>query len=407
VARPRSRVDGPLDSAPGWVSVGAAFLSMAAVFGVAYSFGAFFAPMAAEFGTGSGATSLVFSITACCWFLLGSVSGRAVDRFGPRPVLLVGALALAGGLLVTSAAPRLWVGYLGYGLGVGVAVACGYVPMVAVVGAWFDRHRAPAIGIAVAGIGVGTLAGAPLAAELIARYGWRQADVVLGLGGAALLVLAALVARRPPEPVGEPPRGLREVVRTREFRAMYAATLLASVALFVPLVYLPAAAVAAGASPVAGAALIGVIGVASTVGRLVIGVLADRAGRVRTFQLCFAVLAGAFAIWFAGRTWPWLLAFAIVLGTGYGGWIALQPTVLAELFGVRGLGGLVGLVYTAAGIGALVGPPVAGVLVDLAGGYGWAIVTGGACGLVAFLALLRLPARATGAGPVRPPPAGS
>src|SRR3990170_4017915 len=91
----RRRTDTGLESAAAWVSVGAAFASMAAVFGVAYSFGAFFAPMAAEFGTGSGATSFVFSVTAFCWFALGSVSGRAVDRFGPRPALLVGALAPA------------------------------------------------------------------------------------------------------------------------------------------------------------------------------------------------------------------------------------------------------------------------------------------------------------------------
>ena len=380
-----------LDSARGWVTVGAAFVTMVAVFGVAYSFGAFFAPMAAEFGTGSGATSLVFSITACCWFLLGSVSGRAVDRVGPRPVLLIGAVALAGGLLATSAAQQLWVGYLGYGLGVGVAVACGYVPMVAVVSGWFERRRALAVGVAVAGIGVGTLAGAPLAATLIAEYGWRRAHLLLALGGSVLLVVAAVAARRPPRPVGEEPWALRDVVRTREFRAMYVATLLASIALFVPFVYLPTAAVANGVSSVAAAALIGVIGVASVVGRLAIGALADRVGRVRTFQASFAVLAASFLIWLVGGSWPWLSAFAVVLGTGYGGWIALQPTVLAQLFGTRGLGGLVGLVYTAAGVGALIGPPLAGVLVDVTGGYRWATAAAGVAGLGAFVALLPLP----------------
>ena len=379
-----------LDSARGWVTVGAAFVAMVAVFGVAYSFGAFFAPMAAEFGTGSGATSLVFSITACCWFLLGSVSGRAVHRVGPRPVLLIGAVALAGGLLATSAAQQLWVGYLGYGLGVGVAVACGYVPMVAVVSGWFERRRALAVGVAVAGIGVGTLAGAPLAATLIAEYGWRRAHLLLALGGSVLLVVAAVAARRPPRPVGEEPWALRDVVRTREFRAMYVATLLASIALFVPFVYLPTAALANGVSPVAAAALIGVIGVASVVGRLAIGALADRVGRVRTFQASFAVLAASFLIWLVGGSWPWLSAFAVVLGTGYGGWIALQPTVLAQLFGTRGLGGLVGLVYTAAGVGALIGPPLAGVLVDATGGYRWAIAAAGVAGLGAFVALLPL-----------------
>lgn len=392
--RRRSRPAAAVDSAAGWVAVGAAFVAMTAVFGVAYSFGAFFAPMAAEFGVGSGATSLVFSITACCWFLLGPVSGRAVDRFGPRPVLLVGAAALAGGLLLTSAAQELWVGYVGYGLGVGIAVACGYVPMVAVVGAWFDRRRALAIGIAVAGIGVGTLAGPPVAAVLIAASGWRQAHVLLGLGGALLLVVGAVVVRRPPEPVGGEPLVLREVVRTAEFRVVYLATLLASVALFVPFVFLPTAAAAVGVPPVAAAALIGVIGVASVAGRLVIGAVADRFGRVRTFQACFALLAVSFLVWFLATSWPGFVAFAVVLGTGYGGWIALQPTVLAQMFGVRGLGALVGLVYTAAGVGALAGPPLAGVVVDATGGFGWAIAGAGLFGVGAFLALLALPPRA-------------
>lgn len=402
--RPPAAIDSAaVDSAAGWVAVGAAFTAMTAVFGVAYSFGAFFAPMAAEFGVGSGATSLVFSITACCWFLLGPVSGRAVDRFGPRPVLLVGAAALAGGLLLTSTAQQLWVGYVGYGLGVGIAVACGYVPMVAVVGAWFDRRRALAIGIAVAGIGVGTLAGPPVAAVLIAASGWRQAHVLLGLGGALLLVVGAVVVRRPPEPVGGEPLALREVVRTAEFRVVYLATLLASVALFVPFVFLPTAAAAVGVPPVAAAALIGVIGVASVAGRLVIGLVADRFGRVRTFQACFALLGGSFLIWFLATSWPGFVAFAVVLGTGYGGWIALQPTVLAQAFGVRGLGALVGLVYTAAGVGALAGPPLAGVVVDATGGFGWAIAGAGLFGVGAFLALLALPAERRGrAGPGSP-----
>jgi MFS family permease len=125
-----------------------------------------------------------------------------------------------------------------------------------------------------------------------------------------------------------------------------------------------------------------------------------------TFQVCFAVLGASFVVWLVATSWLGLLAFAILLGTGYGGWIALQPTVLAELFGVRGLGGLVGLVYTAAGVGALVGPPLAGVLVDATGGYRWAIAAAGLCGIGAFLALLPLPpgpAFGSRARPATPP----
>lgn len=374
-------------------TVVAAFLAMATVFGVAYSFGAFLAPMATEFGTGSGATSVVFSVTACCWFVLGSLSGRAADRYGPRPVLLVGAAALLAGMLGTAAVTDLRLGYVTYGLGVGVAVACGYVPTVAAVGGWYDGGRATALALAVAGIGVGTVVGPPLAAALVVARGWREAHAVLGTAGAAVLVLCAVLARRPPEAVGDPPPPVRDLVRTRDFRSLYASTLLASVALFVPFVFLPVYAAGVGVEPVAAAGLVGVIGVASVVGRLAIGPVADRLGRIRVYRWCFAVLAGSFAIWLGARSWPGLVAFAAVLGVGYGGWIALQPTVVAEVFGARGLGGLVGLVYTAAGLGALVGPPVAGLLVDGTGGYTVPVLTAGVFALGAYLTLLPLGGR--------------
>jgi MFS family permease len=267
--------------------------------------------------------------------------------------------------------------------------------MVATVGAWFDRRRALAVGAAVAGIGIGTLTGAPLAAHLIAVPGWRRAFVLLGLGGAALLVASACVARRPPLTPGAPPRALREVVRTREFRLMYLATLLASTGLFVPLVFLPASAAASGVDPVTAAGLVGVVGATSVAGRLAIGALADRIGRMRTFRACFALIGASFLVWLAATSLPWLVVFAVLLGVGYGGWIALQPTVMADWFGVRGLGGVVGLVYTSSGVGALVGPPLAGLLVDGTGGYRWAIAAAGLCGWGAFLALLPLGSRGT------------
>ncbi|HJY25539.1 MAG TPA: MFS transporter, partial [Actinomycetes bacterium] len=92
-----------VDSAEGWRNVGVAFTSMFVVFGVAYSFGAFFESMSDEFGAGSAATSAVFSLTAFCYYLLGLVSGRAMDRFGPKPLLVVAAVAMLVGLSLTAA----------------------------------------------------------------------------------------------------------------------------------------------------------------------------------------------------------------------------------------------------------------------------------------------------------------
>lgn len=373
-----------------WSSVAAGFVATFTVFGVAYSFGPFFGPMAEEFGAGSGATSAVFSITACLYFLLGAVSGRATDRFGPRPVLLVGAIAMGLGLAGTSAVDRLWFGYVTYGVGVGIGVACGYVPMLAVVGGWFEERRSLALGIAVAGVGVGTLTVAPLAGALIDRFGWRTTYLLFAVGSTVLLLACAAIVHRPPVAQDDGDLPLGRAARTPAFVSLYSSTLLLSLALFVPFVFLPPFAEGRGVSKVAAAALVGIIGGTSVLGRLALGAVGDRVGRIRTYQACFALVAVSFPIWLVTERYAWLVVFAVVLGFGYGGFIALSPAVIAELYGVRGLGGLIGVLYTSAAVGSLVGTPAAGMVIDETGSYDVAIVAAFALSALSFLALLPL-----------------
>src|SRR3712207_5659072 len=142
-----------MDTRTGWLVVGGAFGGNAVVFGITDSFGVLFDALAAEFGTGRSATALVFSLTTSLLFLGGLVTGPLADRYGPRPLLLVGAAIMTVGLLLTSTVDSIRVGYLTYGIGVGLGGACTYVPVVATVGGWFERHRTTALGLAVAGIG--------------------------------------------------------------------------------------------------------------------------------------------------------------------------------------------------------------------------------------------------------------
>lgn len=380
------------DSATAWRNVVAAFIAMYTVFGVAYSFGAFFKPMADDFGAGRSAAAAVFSITACIYFAAGSVSGWAVDRVGPRRVLVASAAFMAAGLLLTSRVHVLWMGYLTYGVGVGLGVACGYVPMLAVVGGWFDRHRSTALGISVAGIGLGTLSVAPLAARIIERHGWRTTYVVFGLSSAALLLLAAALSSRPPGHVGELPK-VGAAVRTRAFASLYVSALFMSLALFQVFVFLAPYAEDQGINKVGAATLLGVVGGSSIVGRVGLGVLADRLGRIRTYQACFFTMAASFGIWLVSHSFAPLLAFAVVMGVGYGGFIALSPAVIADLFGTARMGAVAGIQYTGAAIGALIGPIAAGRLIDATGGYAWAIALSMVMAFVSFLALLPLQAK--------------
>jgi len=379
-----------LDSPRAWIVVGATFLTTFTVFGIVYSFGAFFSSMADDFGSGKGATALMFSITTALYFSLGLLSGRIADRFGPRPVVLVGAVALAAGLLATSRVSSIWLGYATYGIGVGVAVACAYVPMVAAVGGWFVRRRTAALGVSVAGIGMGTLVIAPLSASLIDRYGWRTAYVVLAIGGSGLLLLASLGARRPPLAIDHRPAPIRGVVRDRGFVVLYVANVLASLALFVPFVFIKTYAVDHGIRSGTAATLVGVIGGASIVGRLGLGALAGRFGALRVMQSSFAVMAGSYVLWLlAGSSLAMLVMYAIVMGVGYGGFIALSPAVVATLYGTRNLGAILGALYTAAAIGGLIGPPVAGQVIDSVS-YGAAIALAMALTVAATAVLLAL-----------------
>jgi MFS family permease len=383
------------DSPRAWVLVFAAFLSMFTSFAVAYSFGAFVNPITVEFHSGHAAISAIFSITAFVYFLFGAAAGHISDRVGPRPMMAASALFMGLGLILTSVIGRLWLSYLTYGIGVGLGVACGYVPMVAMVSGWFVRRRNTALGVAVSGIGFGTIVGAPLAAKCIPLYGWRATYEIFGVLSAALLMLAAALAKRPPiaRGAGGGGAGIGQALRTPAFMLLYASSFLCSVPLFVPFVFLPAFARELGVNAVASAALIGVIGIASVCGRLGLGALGDRLGLIGLYLFCFLLQALSYAIWLGAHSYPTLVIFALVIGTGYGGYVALAPAVLARFFGTGNLGALVGTLYTSNAFGTLIGPPLAGFIIDHTGGYRWAVAAALAMASGAFIVLLPLPSR--------------
>jgi len=343
-----------LDSGRSWLMAAAAALSMFTVFGVGYSFGAFFESITEEFDAGSGATAVVFGITISLSFLLGPFTGALADRVGPRPVGLLGAASLTTGLLLTTVVPTIWLAYLCYGVFVGLAIACGYVPMVTVVGGWFDQRRTLALGAAVAGIGLGTLVANPVAAALIEATSWRRAFVVFAAIGGASLVLVSLVITPGPANVASPERRpFSHVWRLDDFPLLYLSLVATSFGLFVPFVFVAPYAEAQGNSSFRAALLVGLIGGASVIGRLAIGGIADRFGASRLFRACFLVMAASQLLWlFAGTTYVALVVFTLIYGAGYGGFIALSPAVAADRFGLKGLGGLLGTWYSAAAFGS-------------------------------------------------------
>jgi MFS family permease len=380
-----------LDSPRAWVIVFAAFLGAFVSFGVTYCFGVFLAPMALEFHVSHAAMSVLFSTITGLSFFLAPFTGDLADHYGPQPVVAAGAVLIGAGLILTARAHSFPMVMVTYGGGLGAAVACTYIPSVAAVGEWFKVHRDIALGIAISGIGCGTLVAAPVSAMLIERYGWRTSFEIFGWMSAGLLLLCAALLARPPV-VGEKKKvSIESKVRTPAFSLMYISLLFAGIAVYVSFVFLPAYAADIGASRVAGATLIGYIGAASVIGRLGLNALAPRFGLLTMYQVAYFLLLVSFGLWLTARSYGSLVGFGLVMGVGYGGFAAMAPAVAANIFGIEGLGELLGILFTGFGVACVVGPPLAGVLVDHTHDYKWPVfvAAGGAAFALAVVVPLR------------------
>jgi len=366
----------------GWLVVAAGFAVTFVGFGCVYSFTAFIDPLQQEFGASRGSVSLVFSLAAFLYFGLGSVSGPLADRLGARRLAVIGMLLVGLGLAAVAAARTLGQVYAVYGLAVGIGVGLSYVPAMGAVQRWFARHRALASGLASSGIGAGTLVVPPLASLLVAQLGWRPAYVALGVTAAIVGAGLALLIENDPRdrglaPDGDraqpaaPPAGaaLGEAVRSPRFIALYAACLACSFGVFVPFVHLSPYATDHGVAPSSAVLLVSAIGIGSTLGRFMLGGLADRLGHARTLVATYIMMAIALVLWLVSTTfWP-LALFAFAFGSAYGGWVALLPAVVMDEFGGRNISGIIGILYTSAGIGTLLGPSAAGFAFDLSHSY--------------------------------------
>ena len=365
------------DSRYGWVVVAAAFTLMFVGFGAAYSFAAFFDAFEGEFSASRGDIALVFSLCAFLWFSSGAPGGMLADRFGARRVAIAGVACLVLALWAASVAQSLGMLYAIYSIGIGIGVGLVYVPSVGAVQPWFGANRAFASGIAVAGIGAGNFAGPLFAAWWIGLFGWRGAYLALAvfvllLGGVAAALLRPRT-RTTSQVEGMP---LPEALKTAPFWLLFASLVLSCIGLFVPMVHLSPYATDAGYSQAQGVALVSLIGVGSLLGRFAVGAPADRIGRVPSLCAMYAGLGVMFLLWYVAGAYWMLVVFAIVFGVCYGSCVALLPTIVMDLYGPRAVSGIIGCLYTGAGIGTLLGPWLAGVAYDTAGSYQLAILAG-------------------------------
>jgi len=391
----------------GYIIVAGCFAIQATGIGTHIAFGVFFKPLLADFGWPRAALAGAHSLAFMLMGLLGIFVGRLNDRLGPRVVMTVTAVFFGLGLSLMSTADSLWQVYLFYGVVVGIGLSPVDVIALSTTARWFVRRRSMMSGIVKVGTGTGQLV-IPLAASLlITTYGWRSSYVVIALFSMLMLAGAGQLLRRDPSqkgllpdgdtqtrsvgsPLGETGLSFHEALKTRQFWTICFINLTIMFSLMMILVHIVPHAIDLGFPATTAAGVLSTIAGASMVGRLLIGITADRAGIRACMIFCFTLLVLAF-LWLRMAKELWMLyLFAGVYGIGHGGHFTLISPLVAEHFGIRSHGLLFGIVLFAGNVGGAVGPVLAGHLFDITGSYSstfWICAVAGLTGLGLILSL--------------------
>ncbi len=395
----------------GWVVVACTFTILCIAYGVQFSFGVFMPYISADTGWDRGALSLPYSVYVFVYSVLGLLSGRLTDRWGPRVVLIGGGCLLGSGIMLMSRISTLWHLYIVLSVLAASGMSAAYVPCNATVVRWFLLRRGLALSITSAGASFGMFIFPPLATALIVGYGWRRAYLVLGLIAVFIIIVSASFVVRDPETIGlhsdgraqEPsfaPRvtdiaeaqgfTLAEARRTATFWMLNLIFGLTWLVVFMPMVHIVPFAVDMGISPFRAAMTISVIGFAGFGGRLLIGTLSDRFGRVAALGACLLLQALSFGGFTISSGLVALYMAAAVFGFSYGGVTALFPALVGDFFGRTQVGAIVGLIFAIAGAPAAFGPLIAGYIYNEAHSYTAAFDLSAGLNLIALLLLFLL-----------------
>jgi MFS family permease len=368
-----------------WLIVAALFVVTYGISTPLAAYGVFLPVLAEEFGWSRGAIASALSVN----LLVGGVAGWAIgvlaDRHGPR-IMLVVTVGLAGlAFALVAAVGALWQLYLFVGVLGGVGMSSFYLLAAATVSHWFDERRGLALALVLVGFNLGYITAGPLAAWLIAAVGWRPAYALLASGAGLITLLAALSVRvpRPAEvprlrrpPIagaatagGEP--GMTMGAALADARQWYlngAWFLMGALALMLSVHVVPFAR-DQGISLAAAALSLTAYGVGAVSGRLASGIVSDRIGALTTIQIGYGLqLVALTALLGVGSREALLIALAL-FGVGFAAADTMITKIIPDVFGLRALGAIMGVLTLGWRMGAATGPAAAGFLYDLTGAY--------------------------------------
>jgi len=363
-------------------------------------FSLFVKPLEASLGWGRGQVMAGFTIYYLMVGIASPIVGRLVDRYGARPVIPTGAAIMGLGFLIVSRMSDLYLFYLGFVVVGAGAAAIGPVPCSAIISNWFRRRRGLALGLMSSGIGAGGVVVAPFIGYMLTHYDWRAAYLSLAIMLTAVTIpLALAVVRTRPSDVGLYPDGDVESVDTPDAHrttVQETASFTLKQAMRTKAFWLIAVSFACygfgsgGAQqasvpflgdigfPVAtAAAALGMIGIGSTIGKIVFGRLCDKIPAHNAFAIGVLLrLAGVLVLLGVRANSPLTLiwVYGVLMGLGAGAWLPTLSMLASGNFGLIHYGAVLGALNICLSLGLSTGPLFSGFMYDVAGSYGTAFV---------------------------------
>lgn len=391
----------------GWLVV-CAGTGINLMFGVLYAWSIFGANLSSLYKWTSVQASLPYTTAIIMFALMMLVGGRLQDQFGPRLVATAGGVLVGSGLIVASFFPSLPGVIFGFGVLTGTGIGMGYSATTPAAIKWFPpQNKGLITGIVVGGFGLASLYISPLTKYLIATYGLFTTFKILGVGFGLVVVTLAQLLSVPKAPVATAASPAataaaannytwREMLGTKQFYIMWLMFLAGAIAGLMVIGHLAKIANLQTGMNV-GYTLVSAIAISNALARPIAGFISDKLGRGKTMMFLY-VLQGATLLMFASfNTFATVLAGALMVTFAYGAMISVYPSAVGDFYGTKNMGLNYAILFTAWGVGGVLGPVLAGYILDQTGGYSTAYTVAAVlCFFAAVLGWLLKPPVARG-----------
>jgi len=383
----------------GWYVVLAAavglLLGYAPIF--VYCFGVFIKPLTNEFHSSRTNISFAFSLANIMQAVTAPFVGRLADRFGPRKVIIPGAIVFAIMLISYKfISTNLWQLYVAFGTAGIIGCAAAPVPYGKVVSNWFDKHRGLALGVTMIGIGLGAVVMPPAVQRLVAHVGWRSTYAIVGC--AVLLIsvpIIALFLKDSPQKMGLLPDGdslaqtnidaaakiplvtstpesgipLREALRSKIFWLLASGFTLIGISVHGSVIHLVPLLTDRGITPAKAALASSLVGIAVLFARVASGYFMDRFYAPYVAAFFFSSVAAGLALLWTGFGGGAVYAAALLVGLGLGAEVDVIAYLTSRYFGLHSFGEIYGYLFAVFALAGALGPVIMAQGFDRLGSY--------------------------------------